>query len=369
MKKVLKLIFLVAMLMTLALTVTACRRDGNDAEEGMRIALIAHSDDSILDDGSFNQGAWDGIRRFVAEHGLTDADYQFFQPHAGTDDARIALIEHAIDLGFNVLVLPGFHFVTSLYTAQDYFPDVYFILLDATPASNPANPATQRIEANVAAIHYAEAESGFLAGYAAVMEGFRTLGFTGGNPVPAVARFGHGFIQGAEHAAASLGLAAGDVTIAYHYFGAFAPSPEAQTLAASWFATGIEVIFAAAGGANGSVAAATLGTDGWMIGVDVDQYWMSERVISSAMKELALSVYDMLTDILNDRFVGGREIMFDATNNGIGLPMHSSRWENFTQEQYDAIFAQLANGTVVPNPSLNFDEILADINLVTVTLH
>jgi basic membrane protein A len=181
------------------------------------------------------------------------------------------------------------------------------------------------------------------------MEGYRELGFVGGIAVPAVVRFGHGFLQGVEHAAESLELAAGEITVQYYYLGAFAPSPEAQTMAAAWFAGGIEVIFAAAGGAGFSVIAAATDADASVIGVDVDQSGEGDVVITSAMKALDVSVYDMLTDFLNGTFAGG-EIMFDATNNGVGLPMDTSRFQTFTQAQYEAIFALLADGTISVDP-------------------
>ena len=304
----------------------------------VQIALVAHSPDSILDDNSFNQGAWAGIQRFLATHNLPDTNAQFFQPHSADDVARVDLVADAIGAGANIVVLPGFHFIGSSAEMQEMFPDVKFVLLDATPAGGAA--------ANTAAIQYAEHEAGFLAGYAAVMEGYRDLGFMGGIAVPAVVRFGHGFLQGAEHAGQSLGLGTGDITVNYYYVGQFAPSPEIATTASAWFAGGVEVIFAAAGGAGGSVMAGAEASDGSVIGVDVDQSNLSDTVITSATKALDVSVYDMLTDFLNGEFRGG-ELMFDATINGIGLPMHNSRFQNFTQAQYDAIFALLANGTVV----------------------
>jgi len=313
------------------------------APSDVQIALIAHSPDSILDDGSFNEGAWQGIQRFISTHGISGDNARFFQPHAADDVARIDLIADAIGAGANILVLPGFHFESSLYEAQDMFPDTKFVLLDASPRRD----GNVRLSDNLAAIHYAEEEAGFLAGYAAVMEGYRNLGFMGGIAVPAVVRFGHGFIQGAEHAAASLELSPGDVTINYNYIGSFAPDPAVATTAASWFAAGTEVIFAAAGGAGFSVMSGAEGAGGSTIGVDVDQAALSPTVITSAVKGLDVSVYDMLTDFLEGHFRGGRELRFDASINGIGLPMHSSRFQNFTQAQYDEIFALLANRTIV----------------------
>ena len=310
----------------------------------IRVALVAHSPDSILDDGSFNEGAWTGIMQFLNEHGLSDDHAQFFQPTVGDDVARVDLVEDAIERwGANIVVMPGFHFINSSAEMQELWPEVKFVLLDATPYGGAAD--------NTAAIHYAEEQAGFLAGYAAVIEGYRDLGFMGGIAVPAVVRFGHGFLQGAEYAADELGLGAGDIRVQYYYLGAFAPSPEAQTMAASWFAGGTEVIFAAAGGAGGSVIAAATAEGGRVIGVDVDQSGDGEVVITSAMKALEVSVYDMLTAFLNGTFQGG-VLRFDASNNGVGLPMATSRFETFTQADYDAIFALLANGTVVVDATL-----------------
>jgi basic membrane protein A len=333
--------------------------NGMDASD-IHVALVAHSPDSILDDGSFNEGAWAGILRFLASHGLSDSNASFFQPQTADDVARVDMVEDAINAGANVIVLPGFHFIASAAEMQEIWPDVYFIILDATPEGGPAS--------NTAAIHYAEQEAGFLAGYAAVMEGYRELGFMGGIAVPAVVRFGHGFLEGADYAAESLGLEYGDVNVQYYYIGAFAPSPEVATMAAAWFAGGTEVIFAAAGGAGFSVISGATDAGGSVIGVDVDQSGAGDVVITSAMKALDVSVYDMLTDILNGEFRGGRELMFDASVNGIGLPMENSRFENFTQAQYDAVYALLADGTIVVSsvvtPTVTEAEL--DLSLVTV---
>jgi basic membrane protein A len=338
------------------------------AEGDIRIALVAHSPDSILDDGSFNQGAWDGILRFLDDHGLSRDNADFFQPHVGDDEARIDLVAHAIsEFGANVVVLPGFHFVVSSYEMQNAFPDVHFVLLDASPGDGQGNPLP--IAANLAAIHYAEEQAGFLAGYAAIMEGYRNLGFMGGIAVPAVVRFGHGFLQGADYAADSLGLSPGDVTVNYYYIGGFAPDPGVATMASAWFADGIEVIFAAAGGAGGSVMSGAEASGGVVIGVDVDQAADSDTVITSAMKALAVSVYDMLQDVMNDSFRGGGELMFDASVNGIGLPMDTSRFETFTTEQYEAIFALLADGTITVNNDVTSTPSEANLDLTIVEVN
>jgi basic membrane protein A len=355
MKKVLKLLLVVSLVLSAFAGFASCGR--NNDSDGLVIYLISHSPppDSTLDDGSFNQGSMDGIRRYVNAHG---GRADFMQPGTASDPARIEIFADAIGAGADVLVLPGFHFIASSAEAQALFPDTYFIVIDAAPAGGPAS--------NAVGILYAEQESGFLAGYAAVREGFRKLGFMGGNPVPAVVRFGHGFLLGAEHAARAMGLNAGDIEVNFHYLGGFGASPEITATANGWYAAGTEVIFVAAGAAGNSVATAAEASSAWMIGVDVDQHHMSNRVLTSAMKALDNSIYDMLRDIQNMRFQGGQTHLYSAANNGVALPMNNSRFSTFTQAQYNAIFGQLANGAVVvpgllPNYDPNAPEQLAHV--------
>jgi len=345
-------------------TTEAPADEPGDAEQvDVNIALISHSPApaSTLNDGSFNQGAQDGILRFAAANPGTV--HNFLQPHEASDEARIDVIADAVAQGANVIVLPGFHFQTSLYEAQDIFPDVHFVLLDASPR----NPDTEevRVAANVAAIHYAEEQSGFLAGYAAVLEGYRSLGFLGGLPVPAVVRFGHGFVQGAEFAASELGLAEGEVTIHFEYLGGFGPDPARQATAGALYASGVEVIFAAAGGAGNSVMAAAEAAGASVIGVDVDQYHESDSVITSALKGLEVSVYDMLVSVANGTWNGGRELRFDASNNGISIAMETARFENFAQSDFDAVFARIVSGEITVDQSMDSADIVT--TLVTVT--
>ena len=331
----------------------------------IRVALVTHSPASILEDASFNQGAWDGVQRFAAENNIASDNIFWAQPNDGTVDARIELVENLInDRGAEVIVMPGFDWNHAAYDLQTYFPDTKFILLDTLPVSPDWSDFT--IENNLVSISYAEEQSGFLAGYAAVMDGFRELGFLGGRAVDAVIRFGHGFILGAEHAAQELGLEPGDVTIKYHYTGTFAADPAIATTAGAWYAAGTEVIFVAGGRIFDSVIPAAEAAGTFMIGVDGDQSGLSEVVITSAMKDLAQSVADMLNDILNGTFKGGQALLYNAEGRGVGLPMATSRFNNFTQAQYDAIFELLANGTVTVSTSLEMDDILASITIVNV---
>lgn len=299
---------------------------------GFEVALI--TDIGTIDDKSFNQGAWEGVVAYAEANGKT---YKYYQPTEQSNDAYLAQIEIAVQNGAKIVVTPGFLFETPIFIAQDLYPDVSFILLDGAPHS--ADYAEYRTNKNVVGVTYAEHESGYLAGYAAVKDGYTKLGFMGGMAVPAVVRFGYGFAQGANDAAKELGK---DVELMYHYTGGFDATPEAQNLAASWYNNGTEVIFACGGAVGFSVFAAAEAAGAKSIGVDVDQSGESDTVITSAMKSLAPGVEMLIKQYYDGTFPGGQGLVLDASNNSVGLPFASSKFSTFTQADYDALFAKIA---------------------------
>jgi len=349
MKKVFALLFVVALFSVLV----AC-----EAKETFDIALV--TDVGTVTDKSFNQGAWEGVLQFADEF---DVSRQYIQPAAQTTDEYVKSIDQAVEDGAKVVVTPGFFFENAIWISQTKHPEVLFIILDGSP-HNIANWDTGETldgenfyadatkgdftqEDNVLSIFYAEHESGFLAGYAAVKDGMTELGFMGGKAVPAVVRFGYGFIQGANYAATEMGLSDGAISMKYNYLGGFGPDATFQSKAASWYNTGTEVIFAAAGGAGGSVFAAALQEGGKAIGVDVDQRAESSTIITSAMKQLAPSVYESLKAWHNDTFPGGEVQRYNAANDGVKLADEFDRFTTFTEAAYDIIFAKIVAGTVV----------------------
>ena len=304
--------------------------------EGYELALV--TDLGTIDDKSFNQGAWEGLKKYAEENSIS---YKYYQPQEGTTDSYLETIGLAIEGGAKLVVCPGFLFEEPIYMAQDKYPDVHFILLDGEPHAADYN---YKPNDNVMPILLQEDQAGFLAGYAAVKDGYTKLGFMGGMAVPAVIRFGYGFVQGAEFAAEEDAVTG--LEIMYNYTGAFSATPEAQSMAASWYQNGTEVIFGCGGAVGNSVMAAAQEKNARVIGVDVDQSTESETVITSAMKLLSNSVYDGVKDFYNGSFPGGRTSVFTAANNGVGIPMDTSKFEKFSQEQYDAIYKKMADGEI-----------------------
>lgn len=300
------------------------------------IAMITDKGD--INDKSFNQGTWEGIQAYCEANGK---ECKYYKPVEATTDAYTAMIEQAINDGHKIIVTPGFLFEEPIYNVQDKYPDVSFILIDGNPHN--ADYSDYKTADNTVGILFSEEQVGYLAGYAAVKDGYTKLGFLGGQAVPAVVRYGYGFVQGADAAAAEMGT---KVDMMYYYTGGFDATPEAQALAAGWYQAGTEVIFGCGGSVGNSAMAAAEQNNGKVIGVDVDQSPESATVISSAMKGLAEAVSQMLDAYYAGSFPGGQNLTLGAKEEAVKLPMDTSKWTTFTQTDYDALYAQLADGTI-----------------------
>ena len=327
----------------------------SDSSDGYELALV--TDLGTIDDKSFNQGAWEGMKKYAEENKIS---YKYYQPQEGTTDSYLETIGLAIEGGAKLVVCPGYLFEEPVFLAQDQYKDIHFILLDGEPHN--ADYSEYRTESNVMPILFQEDEPGFLAGYAAVKDGYTKLGFLGGMAVPAVIRYGYGFAEGADYAAKEMGI--DNIELMYNYTGAFAATPEAQSMAASWYQNGTEVIFGCGGAVGNSVMAAAQEKGAKVIGVDVDQSFESETVITSAMKQLSVSVYDGVKDFYDDKFPGGKTSIFSATNDGVGLPMETSKFTTFTKDDYDKIYTELKDGKVtLVQPSQDNNNPTVDLKL------
>ena len=299
-----------------------------------------------IDDHSFNQYSYEGVTNFCTANGLK-ANY--FRPTEDTDAARHDAIVQAANSGAKVVVMAGYLFAPALEQVQAEFHDVQFLALDVSSADLP-NPA-----ANTAMITYQEEQAGYLAGYAAVKDGYTKLGFLGGLAVPPVVRYGYGFVQGADAAANELGV---DVDVKYWYSSSFVANDDIKAKMDSWYADGTEVVFACGGGIYSSaISAAEASTNGGkVIGVDVDQSDDGSMVITSATKSLAHSVELALADCQANNWkwsekYGAKETKLGVAEECVALPMETSRFESFTAEQYDELYAKLADGSVAVNDS------------------
>jgi len=313
--------------------------EATEAPVALNIAMV--TDVGNIDDKSFNEFTWMGCKNWAEENG---AVANYYRPSEDSDEARIETIKTAIEKGANVIVCPGYLFGATYQQLPQQYPEVMFLGIDLGLGDVPEP------QANTALITYQEEQSGFLAGYAAVMDGYTKLAFLGGIDVPAVVRFGFGFVQGADAAAAELGNTA-DVSVKYWYSGAFWPTDEIKTKTAGWYTEGTEIIFSAGGGILYSAIASADEADGKLIGVDVDQSAVSPRIITSAKKELENSVKLALSDLLANGGVwsaayAGVENKLGAAQDCVGLPTDPAafKFSTFTLDQYNALYEKVKSG-------------------------
>ena len=356
MKKVLVLVLAALMIFSMA----ACGGNAKTSE----IAVV--TDVGSLMDGGFNQGTYEGAVAYASANNKT---YAYYQPANGTDatdNDRIAAMRQAIKNGAKVIVAPGFLQATAMTTVALESPDVKFVFVDGWALSDESGNAIK----NVTAIVYKEQESGFLAGYAAVKDGYTKLGgtFGGGGSNPACYRFAYGYVQGARMAAEEMGVDV-EIKISFKYGSGFSASTELATQMSSWYTSGTEVIFSCGGSMIQSVIAAANETgNGKIIGVDTDQSTLSDRVITSATKGLSASVQKVLGEYYANQWdskLAGQASNLGAADDATGLPIKTSRFSKFTEADYNAIYEKVKNGTVVPDADVDGCDTAAFWNKVT----
>ena len=340
-----KKLFALLLAVVMVLSLVACGEkepsadNQNNTTDTYEIVMLMDLPGGSVDDGSFCEATWDGIEKYCAETGATST---YMTPAEESKESYLSLIDQAIAAGGKVLVCPGYLFEDAIYEAQDKHPETKFILIDGRPHSS--DYTTYRTGDNVYSVLFAEQEVGFMAGYASVMEGYRNLAFFGGMAVTSVARFGYGYVCGAEQAAKDLGLAAGEVNMIYWYSGDFMASPEKLTTVKGWYETGTEVVFSCGGTICESAFAAAEELGKAVIGVDLDQAGDSSSVITSAMKGCANATYDALIGYKNGNFPGGQDAVLGAAVDCVGLATGDSwRLQNYTEEQYQELYERLKN--------------------------
>ena len=320
--------------------------DTMDAADGKyEVAFI--TDVGQLKDKSFNQGTFDGVKLFAAAQGKS---YKYYQPANGsdaTDDDRFDAMKGAVEGGAKVVVAAGFMQGTALTKAATAYPDVKFVFIDGWPLVNENN----EVLTNVAGVSFQEEQCGYLAGYAAVKEGYTKLGFTGGGggTNEACCRYGYGYVQGANAAAAEKNIKV-EMKYTWLYGANFSPSAELQTLCAGWYEAGTEVIFSCGGSIFDSVTAAADAYDGAVIGVDVDQSFSSTKVITSALKgigEAAQLALEAAYGVNGDWSTwGGKQTVLGAAQGSVGLPTATWSLKNWSVEEYEALLADIVSGKV-----------------------
>ena len=321
----------------------------------MRVAMVTDYGD--ITDQSFNQSTYEACKAFGEANGV---DFTYYKPEGDSDAEREAMIDKAVADGYNVIVMPGYAFAGAIKDTADTYPDVKFVALDVSEydLEGDASDFNNETFAYVFSAVYQEELPGYMAGYAAVKMGYTKLGFLGGMAVPAVIRYGYGFVQGADAAAAELGA---DVEINYAYGNQFYGDADITAAMDTWYQGGTEVVFACGGGIFTSAGEAAAKVGGKVIGVDVDQaatidgMFESGMTVTSAMKGLQATVNTLLTAIKDgswDSYAGkilnlGLVSADDMSLNYVGLADSTIWTDGFGEADYKQLVADMVSGKVV----------------------
>ena len=337
---------------------------GEEAGETATYQVAMITDYGDITDQSFNQPTYEACKEFCDAEGVA---FNYFKPAGDSTAERVAQVDAAVAEGYNVIVMPGYAFADTIKQTAELYPDVTFIALDVAegdlnPVDAEGNPPADPyvLPSNVYCAVYQEELCGYMAGYAAVKLGYTHLGVLGGMAVPAVQRFGYGFVQGADAAAVELGIA-DQVVMEYAYGNQFFGDADITAYMDNWYQNlGVQVVFASGGGIFTSAAEAAAKVDGKLIGVDVDQSgnintYGEGMCVTSAMKGLAETVKHMLSEVVAGNFAnyGGKIETLglvngdDPTANYVQLPMETTQWgDGFTQDDYKALVKAMYDGEV-----------------------
>ena len=319
-----------------------------------KVAMI--TDYCDITDQSFNQTSYEGCIAYCDPAGV---EFNYFKPLQDADAERIAMVDAAVSQGYNIIVTPGYAFAPTIIATAEMYPDVKFIALDVSAADF----GDWTIPANVYSAIYQEELCGYMAGYAAVKMGYKHVGFMGGMAVPAVVRYGYGFVQGVDAAAKELGIE-NEVVLDYIYANAFNGDADITAVMDTWYQEmGVEIVFSCAAGAYTSVAEAAAKVGGKLIGVDVDQKAIVDSTygegmcVTSAMKGLAATIEVTLKDVIEngnwEKYSGKIETLGvvsaeDPASNFVQIPYESTLWnDTFTQADYQAVLAGILDGSIV----------------------
>jgi len=330
-------------------------------EEAVPVKVAMVTDSGDITDQSFNQTTYAASKEFCESASI---QFNYYKPAGDSTADRVASINAAIQDEYNVLVLPGYLFAEAIVQTAELNEDVTFIGLDVSEfdimsAASAAGKNGWVLPKNVFCAVYKEEIPGFMAGYAAVKEGFTHLGFLGGMAVPAVVRYGFGFVQGVNKAAEEMGIA-DKVTVEYVYGGQFYGDQQIKAFMDGWYKNrGVEVVFACGGGIWNSAADAAKDNGGKVIGVDTDQTaqindYGEGMCVTSAMKGLGATVKSVLSAIKDGNWSAysgkveslGLVSATDIDANYVQLPVETWTMKNFSVDDYKKLVADIFNKTI-----------------------
>ncbi|MBQ6477898.1 MAG: Ig-like domain-containing protein [Erysipelotrichaceae bacterium] len=358
---------------TVKITATIADGSGKSAsvtfinKEDPHYDVVFLADSSSMDSGN-NKAIYDGVKKYCENNSLL---YSYLQLPSGlSDESAIheSLIAQAVEYDSKVIVVDTSIWDAALVKSISKYPDLKIVFLDADDLydidyNNDGIDDSIEQQDNLAMLRIAEQDAGFMAGYAAVKDGYRNLGFIGAWTIPEITRYGFGFLEGAEAAAADLNLEEKSVSMKFHYAWAWSSSDDLKNYASGWYENGTEVIFAYPNALNTSIVnAAREGENRKVIGSGSDEYFtraaegeeFEPSIITSVMKDYE----SLVCNTLAAAFAGGSEWAFytenglqnvGAAQNAVMLaPYREVNWNRLSKTEYEALLnkTSVAHNTI-----------------------
>ena len=277
----------------------------------LQVGLV--TDEGRINDGTFNQYAYEGLMRAAREHGLDPMIAE-----TKTLDEVETNLRHVIDQGCNLVVTIGSRLGPRAERMALRYPDVHFVLVDHEPLPDSKN---------VTGLLFAEDQAGFLAGaLAGLVTESGTVAFVGGQDIAPVRKFHKGFENGLAHTNRR-------AQVLETYTESFTDLAAGREAGTELVMHGADVVFAAAGSCGGAALQAAAKEGAWVIGVDQDQWRTtfeagrvpgSEKLLTSALKRVDQAVAVAVTQAVAKGLQSG-VMRFDLSNDGVGLaPYHEA---------------------------------------------
>ncbi len=330
----------------------SCNKSNESEKEVMMVGMV--TDSGTIDDKSFNQGTWEGLKKSEKELGTK---VKYLKPVGTTEADYVKEISNLYDSGYKFIICPGFKFETAVFKAQSKYKDAKFVIVDGN--AHPSESFEPQNGENTVGVSFLENEAAFLAGVAAALqlkEG--SAGFIGGMEIPPVQKFNWGWQQGIKYANENFGTKIELNPENFLYQGGFSDIAAGQQLAASMYDRGVNVIHAAAGGVgvgvmNEAKTRAQAGKKVWVVGCDVDQYADGKLadgtsiILTSAMKYLDKASYDMIKDALDNKFKGGQSLVFSVKEDGVGIPAENPNLSDEVQQKVNEVYEKIKSGEII----------------------
>jgi bmp family protein len=337
-----------------ALCSAGCKENEN-LQNGIQepISKIALITDVIELEEDFHTAAvWQGITTCGDANNI---EYARYRPEQATVDAICAQFDSAVAEGAKVIVCKGTLFSGALAKMQEKYPDIKFIAIDVPEAS------IGQLAENTHCVLFRQEQAGYMAGYAAVKDGFTKLGFLGEFEAENYSNYGYGFVQGASDAAAQTNT---HIDLTFSYASDYSSTEDALAQLDAWYAAGTEIVMVSANDSFvKSAAELAVKNFRYIIGTNIDQSYLGSNFdynpfMTSAMKGITEAVDATLEMVLAGNWkshLGGQTIRFGLQNgNYLYLPESEGLWlfEAFTLEDYTNLKGNLSSGSITVNNTM-----------------